>query len=127
MNVNKLIGPIILSICVLSKLAAQKQTDYMDYHRDIINAEELITKEKYPDALLIFKKVFASYEFIFLRDYKIAAQLAFFIKDDEKAFDYIRLGISDGWTLEEITKNKFLIPLQKKQEWEIIKKTIRLT
>ena len=103
------------------KLAAQKQTDYMNYHRDIISAEELIINDKYLDALLIFEKVFDSYEYIFLRDYKVAAQLALFIKDETKAFNFIRLGISNGWTLKEITKNKFLEPLQKKKEWEIIK------
>jgi hypothetical protein len=105
---------------MLSELVAQKQTDYMNYHRDIINAEQLIIKEKYSDALLIFEKVFASYEFVFLKDYKVAAQLALFIEDEKRAFKFIRLGILDGWTLKEVLENKFLEPLQKKQEWEVI-------
>ncbi len=79
------------------KLTAQKQTDYMNYHRDVLSAEELVINEKYSDALLIFEKVFDSYEYIFLRDYKVAAQLALFIEDETRAFNFMRLGISGGW------------------------------
>lgn len=105
----------------MSSLLAQKQTDYINYHQAIINAEELILNEKYSEALLTFEKVFDSYDYVFLKDYKVAAQLALFIKEETKAFEFIRLGISDGWTLKDIAENKFLEPLQKKEEWETIK------
>ena len=121
MNITKLTLVTVLASCMFFKSAAQKQTDYINYHRDIISAEELIVNGKYSEALLVYEKVFDSYDYIFLRDYQVAAQLALFIKDETKAFNFIRSGISDGWTLKEITENKFLAPLQKKKEWEIIK------
>lgn len=121
MNINKLILTIALIVCTLSGLMAQKQTNYMNYHRDIINAEELITQKKYSDALSIFESAFNSYDFIFLKDYKVATQLSLYLGDKEKAFSFLRLGISDGWTLKEIKKSKFLKSLRDKREWEIIK------
>jgi hypothetical protein len=121
MNINKLFLIPVLAFCTVFKLAAQKQTDYGNYYRDIISAEELIANSKYADALLVYEKVLDLYGYVFLRDYKVAAQLALFIKDETKAFNFIKLGISNGWTLTEITENKFLEPLQKKKEWEIIK------
>tara|TARA_R110000744_G_scaffold152199_9_gene266076 strand:+ start:2298 stop:2483 length:186 start_codon:yes stop_codon:yes gene_type:complete len=42
-------------------------------------AEELISQEKYEDALTQYEKLFNEYDFIFLRDYKIASQISFLI------------------------------------------------
>jgi len=106
---------------VLSNLTAQKQTDYTNYHLDIVRAEELIADEKYSDALKIFEEVFDKYNYIFLKDYKVAAQLALFTKDETKTFKFIKLGISDGWTLDKLTGDKFFAPLQKEKEWDTIK------
>ncbi|HEY1871540.1 MAG TPA: hypothetical protein VGG71_10805 [Chitinophagaceae bacterium] len=111
----------ILALGTFFKLTAQKQTDYINYHQGIVHAEELITDGKYSDALQIFEEVFYKYNYIFLKDYKVAAQLALFTKDEAKAFKFIKLGILDGWTLDEITEDKFFRPLQKEKEWETIK------
>ncbi|MBA4852153.1 hypothetical protein [Emticicia sp. BO119] len=121
MNRIRLIVTIIINFCVGFGLAAQKQPDYLKYHQDIIKAEKLIINGKYTEALVAFEKVFDSYEYIFLRDYKVAAQLAFLIQDETKAFDLMRRGISVGWTLKNIRKNEFLRPLQKMKGWEMIK------
>jgi hypothetical protein len=116
----RLILLIILAFGNFFKLTAQKQTDYKNYHQDIIHAEELIADEKYSDALQIFEDVFEEYNYIFLKDYKVAAQLALFTKDEAKAFKFIKLGILDGWSLDDITGDKFFIPLQKEKEWGTI-------
>ncbi|HEY2722045.1 MAG TPA: hypothetical protein VGI82_09995 [Chitinophagaceae bacterium] len=121
MNICKFILVTILAFGTFFKLTAQKQTDYKNYHRDIIHAEELITDEKYSDALQIFEEVFDKYNYIFSKDYKVAAQLALFTKDEAKAFKFIKLGILDGWTLDEITGDKFFKRLQNEKEWETIK------
>lgn len=121
MKAYRFIPATILSFCIVSSVIAQKQTDYMQYHRNIGSAEKLISNRKYAEALAVFEKVFDSYEYIFLRDYKAATQLALFLKDEAKAFVFMRSGISGGWTLKQIEANKFLAPLQKRKEWEIIK------
>jgi hypothetical protein len=121
MNICKFILVTILAFGSFFKLTAQKQTDYTNYHQDIISAEELIINGKYSDALQIFEEVFDKYDYIFLKDYKVAAQLALFTKDETKAFKFIKLGILDGCTLDEITGDKFFKPLQKEKEWETIK------
>jgi hypothetical protein len=108
-------------LSAFSNLTAQKQTDYTNYHLDIIRAEELIADEKYSNALKIFEELFDKYNYVFLKDYKVAAQLALFTKDEAKAFKFIKLGISDGWTLGEITGDKFFKPLQNEKKWETIK------
>jgi hypothetical protein len=120
MNIWKFILVTILYFGTFFKLKAQKQTDYTTYHQDIIRAEELIIDGKYSDALQIFEEIFAKYDYIFLKEYKVAAQLALFTKDETKAFKFIKKGISDGWTLDEITGDKFFKPLQKEKEWETI-------
>lgn len=42
-------------------------------------SEDLISQEKYEDALTQYEKLFNEYDFIFLRDYKIASQISFLI------------------------------------------------
>lgn len=122
MKVNKLILTIAFILCILSGAVAQKLTDYMNYHRGIINAEELIIQNKYSEALLILENIFTSYDYIFLKDYKVATQLALYLGDEERAFNFLRLGILSGWTIKEIEKDKFLKSLRdSKREWGIIK------
>ncbi len=98
-------------------LYAQKSTDYSKYHKAVLIVEELIIEADFREALGQMEEISNSYEFVFLRDYKIATQLALYLKDYESAFKYLKLGISDGWTLKEIKKNKFMKPLTLMKEW----------
>lgn len=101
---------------------ANENYSYVNYHKQIIEAEELISEEKYSDALNKYEKIFSNYDFIFLRDYKIASQLALYVGKKEKAFTYIKEGIAAGWELKELKTNKFLAPLQVDSEWKAIEK-----
>ncbi len=109
-----------LSIAVLANLQANRDQDYHKYHMQIVEAEKLMGDEKFKEALNIYDQVFLDYDFIFLRDYKIAAQVAFYINEKKKAFQYIKEGITAGWNLKELKKNKFLEPLQDDAEWKTI-------
>lgn len=120
MNICKFILVPLLAFGTFFKLSAQKQRDYMNYHQRVIHAEDLIVQGKYSDALQQFEELFDRYGYVFLKDYKVAAQLALFTKDEAKAFKFMKLGILDGWTLDEITADKFLKPLQKEKEWPTI-------
>ena len=97
-----------------------KANDYNTYHSEIILAEELISQEKYKEAIIKYEKLFKEYDFIFLRDYKIVSQLSFLIGKKEKGFMYIKKAISHGWELTNINKQKFFRKNLLDSDWENI-------
>jgi hypothetical protein len=109
--------------CFLSP--AQDKTmipeDYGFYHKEINKAEGFISQEDYEKALEVYKETFTSFNFVFLRDYKVAAQLAFFVNDKDTAFNLIEEGVASGWDLKALKKEKFLSPLQKEPGWTLLK------
>ena len=105
-----------------TKYESNENFGYINYHELIIEAEGLISEEKFSEALMKYDKIFRSYDFIFLRDYKIVSQLALYIGEEEKALYYIKKGITSGWTLKALNANKFLKPLQIKPEWKALEK-----
>lgn len=109
-----------ISITALADFQANRDQDYHEYHMRIEGAEKLISDEKFKEALNIYDQVFIAYDFIFSRDYKIAAQLALYIDERQRAFQYIKGGIAAGWNLKKLKKNKFLAPLQDDPEWKTI-------
>lgn len=113
---------LILVIFASFYVAAQKSSDYKTYYQRIIQAEMLIASEKYAEALSVMDSVFEDYSYVFLRDYKVAAQLALYIGNQQKAFLYLALGIANGWTLTDIKNNRFLQSLQHKPEWNLLLK-----
>lgn len=121
-EIRKKIIMIAALLCNLSILSAQNGQDYKAYHLSIVKAEELIVQRKTAAALDTFSKVFDTYNFVFLRDYKVAAELAWYLGDKEKAFRFLRLGILSGWTLKEIKKEKFLASLRKDRAWKDVKR-----
>ncbi|SKA36871.1 hypothetical protein SAMN04488128_104183 [Chitinophaga eiseniae] len=112
----------ILIIFDTLSVAAQKSSNYEAYYQRIIQAEILITSEKYAEALSTMDSVFEDYNYVFLRDYKVAAQLALYIGNQQKAFHYLARGIADGLSLTDIKNNRFLQSLQHKSEWNSLLK-----
>lgn len=118
---NKFILSInLILLFSLTNGKADETKNYNVYHQRVIAAEILIASENYKDALQVYEELFENYEFVFLRDYKIATQLAVHIQDFENAFKYLKLGISEGWTLKDIKKNKFIKPLTFRKEWNSV-------
>ena len=104
----------------ISGLDADKGKTYEAYHRQVIRVETSIVAEDYAQGLLLLEELFDAYDFVFLREFQIAAQLALQVKDEEKAYTYIRRGILAGWDLKSIKKNEFLTPLLHGADWELI-------
>ncbi len=121
MNIRLLILVYTFVICNIFSIISQNQPNYSNYYKGILHAEELIIKNKYSATLTTLETVFDSYDFIFLRDYKVASQLAFSVGNEEKALYYLKLGISNGWIIKSIKKNKFLKPLLKSDGWRTLK------
>ena len=98
-----------------------KNQNYEKYHQQVIEIEQLITLEKYQAALFLLEELIQDYDFVFLREYQIATQLALFVKDVPKTKRYLEKGILAGWRIKSIKKNNFLKTLPKK-DWTAIKK-----
>lgn len=107
----------LISICCIFGFSTNAQVNYERYHQQIIKAETLVATESYEEALTVYDQLFAEYEFVFLRDYKVAAQVAAYTQNIQLAFDYIGFGVTNGWTLSEIKKHDVLKPLKKAQQW----------
>ncbi|MEM9858440.1 MAG: hypothetical protein AAF843_13840 [Bacteroidota bacterium] len=116
-----MIKSFYIALFLNGSFSALAQENYLEYHQRVIQAEDLIASEKFQDALLTLEELFDNYEFIFLREYKLAAQLAVIIQDGSKALMYIKKGIAKGWSPQSVVKNKILVPLTKSATWESIK------
>jgi hypothetical protein len=106
---------LILLLLPLAEVHS-KNLDYLNYHQEISQAEKFISEERYDEAFEIFEEVIGQYDFVFLKHYKIAAQLALHLDQADLAYDYVQLGMASGWTIKEIKKNSFLAPLWKEKD-----------
>lgn len=112
----------IFPLFTLVFAANNENRDYLNYHKQVIEAESLIVQEKYREALGSYEKVFSTYEFVFLRDYQVATQLALYLNEKQKVLCFLKEGITAGWELKEIKKNSFLATVRDYSEWKYIEK-----
>lgn len=110
---------------MLTTVQANETLDYTIYHQRIVEAETMIASENYISALQVYETLFKDYEFVFLRDYQIATQLALVLNDEQKAKRFLVNGIKSGWTIKSIRKNSFLDRIRKGKDWKSIKKQYR--
>lgn len=113
----------LLLLVLTHPISAQLEQDYTVYHKNVNQAEALIAKEAYQEAFTIYEDLFQEYDFIFLREYQVASQLALKLKEEAKALKLIERGILGGWKLKSIRKNTHLATLWTKPEWKAFKKT----
>ncbi len=119
MSANK---SLILSLYLFSlaciQISAQEKNNYTAYHRIVLVAEEYMATEQYDKALNQLNTIFETYDFVFLKDCKVATQLAIHLGNTKKAFYFLEKGMLSGWTLKAIKKDKFLAPLKASKEWD---------
>ncbi len=106
----------------LIKNRLPKKVEYRTYHSHVVTAETYIASENYADALEVYNGLFEKYEFVFLRDYQIATQLALFLEKEQEATRLLIEGIKSGWTEKSINKNNFLDQFRKSGSWKTIQK-----
>ncbi|MFX0557508.1 hypothetical protein ACOCEA_11965 [Maribacter sp. CXY002] len=121
----KKIISIVLSLCWVTISLAKQTLDYTDYHQGVVNAETFIADEKYKEALKVYEDLFDSYDFVFLREYQIATQLALYLGDRQKAKKLLIEGIKSGWTIKSIRKNNYLDTFRASEDWKTIKNQYR--
>jgi len=112
---------LLLSIFPSPNEKVVKQ-DYQIYHQQVLEAETFIASENYREALLVYEQIFHDYEFIFLREYQIATQLALHLNERQKAMKFLELGILNGWEMKSIKRNNYLVKWRKEKDWNPVKK-----
>ncbi|MFD1316449.1 hypothetical protein [Namhaeicola litoreus] len=112
----------LILFCQVTTTQANESLDYTIYHQRAVDAEILIASENYKDALQVYEELFEKYEFIFLRDFQIATQLALFLNDEQKSKRLLINGIKSGWKIKSIRNNNFLDKIRKGKDWKSIKK-----
>lgn len=115
----------IFSIKTDASRTVKDNLDYELYHQQVLEAEKLIVLENYQGALQVYGELFDNYEFVFLKEYRIATQLAWLLKDTIQTKQFLKEGILAGWTLKSIKKNDFLDGLKKGEDWKRIKEEYR--
>jgi len=119
---NNYLNVIVLILSLLgSSFRTHGQVNYLNYHKEIEKCEQLIVESKFEEAVNNLDSLFNQFHFIFLRDIKLATQLSAIEKDLKSGFRFIKLGILNGWTLENITKNDKLRLFHENPEWENIR------
>lgn len=111
----------LLVICSGAYAQLANGADYNAYHKQVTQIEAFIAAERSQDALDFYEGLFAQYDFVFVRDYKIASQLALYLGYEEKAMALLIRGVRAGWTLTSIKKNDFLNGLRKSEYWDLDK------
>ena len=119
----RLILVLLFSFSNIQRDAQMDRLDYLDYHKAIFEAEKMLSEGRYADAFVQYEQILTKGEFSFVRDIKIATQLAAFLNDIPKAFDLLERGIAAGWELKDIQRNKALKPLLQHPNWKTIKES----
>lgn len=96
--------------------------DYTGYHKNVIHCEQLISEKKIDEARQSLDSLFTQFDFVFLREYKLATELSLYEHDYESAFKFLRLGMLNGWSINQIKKTKNLKRLLKDPRWEVLAK-----
>lgn len=109
----------------LTGFQVKESDDYTAYHKQIIEVEKLLSEEQFELALAQYEELFDQYDFIFLRDYKIASQLALYLNDNHKAIEFLKAGMAAGWELKDLKKNKFLQKLHKDPKWNTVEQSYK--
>lgn len=86
--------------------SAQAQPNYINYHKEIISAEELIFQDKYLDAILAYDNIFKKYPKSFVKDCYIAAQVACLTNDSLLLKRFMRLCIEKGIPSSQLLLDK---------------------
>lgn len=101
---------LLVIVFVLSAVLAKGQS-YFKYHRLVNSAERCFFLEnKIDSAYCYYDKAFAEFDFVFVKDCFMAAQIAYFNKCD-KYTAYLEKGFKNGLRWQELKLSPVLKPL----------------
>jgi hypothetical protein len=94
--------------------------DYRNYHSQINQAENQLAEVRYAEALATYETIFDVYDFVFCRDYKIAAQVAVYLNDNQRALQIMEKAFASGWEWKDAKHLKSLESLRDDPAWSIL-------
>ncbi len=95
--------------------------NYQDYHDKVLEIEKMIIEKAYLPALNAYENLFKEYDFVFVRDYKVATQIAWTVSDTTRTAELMEAAIKAGWTMKSLRKNECLKSFRKVDHWQMIK------
>lgn len=107
-------------VMTLAGMQEGKGQNYRKYNEQTVEAEKLLSEEKFLEASTAYDQLIQNYEFVFLREYKIATQLSLYLDKKDKSLDLLKRGINAGWALKNLKKNNYLKTHLKKSDWKTI-------
>lgn len=102
-------------------LCVGQAQNYLEYHREVIRAEECIVRTQFDESLEIYRALTGNYDHVFLRDIKVAAQLSAHVNDREQLFYFLEAGMKKGWTSKAIMRMKVMKKFRRDDRWKVIK------
>ena len=113
---------IILIIGFLNLSESQAQINYFKYHSIINEAESLISEEDFDSALTKYDSAFEEFEYVFTKDYIVAAQLAAMLNLKEKCIFYMQQAMRSGLKCYCLKQLNQLENFLTNEEWEDLQK-----
>lgn len=105
---------LLLSYCQV----AIAQHNYLEYHSEINKAEELFTHERFHESLTKYDSVFQKFEYVFLKDYIIAAQIAILSGENTKATEWLKIALSQGYDCNCLNRISVFKDYIKSDQWK---------
>jgi len=90
----------LLLVYCLTFVSAPPDLDYFDYHQQMNEAFELLSEEDFSAARQKMERTFNQFDFVFAKDYLIAAQLFAKDKDYVNAIKYLEKALQGGCLLD---------------------------
>src|SRR5690349_14499758 len=112
---------VALILNLLPFFGISQPDNYLSYHQSVRNAEEHIVNKRFRESLDIYLDLSKKYDYTFLRDCKVAAQLAAYTGDKDNLFYFLEKGMKKGWTLKQIKKSKYIKKFKTDQIWRKLK------
>ena len=111
----------VLLLTLIPLLCWGQTKNYLEYHTEISKAEEFIVNRQFNESLEIYRMLTDKYGHMFLRDIKVAAQLAAYSNETDNLFYFLEKGMKKGWTSKEIMNMKILKKYKNDNRWEKLK------
>ena len=104
---------------------SQKQRDYLTYHRYINRAEVCLTENKIDSSIAYYDRAFQEFDFAFVKDAYIAAQVAYKASDWARLKQYLAKGARYGLTVDCLDESPILVKIKSLYSYKGIADTMQ--
>lgn len=108
---------LFLLLLLINLISFSQEKDYLDYHKRVSKALMLMLDGDHQNSLKEYKLIAEDYDFIFPKDYYVAAQLAASIDSIIVSKYFLSRIITNGVYLNFLKRNKILNKKYSSQDW----------